>query len=219
MINRFVATLFVCLASFILTIKLMVEFFVWSEGKDSAVGLPYESFIDRMQAGWSWPLVLTNMAILLALAAASWAFLPTGENQDDARPDTAPNGASQLSLSSDASDAKTQVDSLVGRLSHMPVEAFDVTTRNEFEAIRGKHLPALEQAHREARETVLDGSADATAIDADYAESLHLLAGTLNKLAADCSARARTDLTVQHRFIEMRHAPAADPLSLDGEKR
>lgn len=212
--HKAVAAIFTLIVMMILAVK--VELVVYaSDQTDDGLGLPYDSFADRMQAGWTWPMVLIAVALTLALAVASYFALSVPADTAEPTDDRSSAPPTEITLSSQAADAKARVQGLIARVSHMPAEAFDLTTRNEFDAIRERHLPDLDQAHRDARETVENGTAEASAIDADYAASLDRLAGTLNKLAEECSGRARADLTVQYRFIETRHPAPSDPLPLD----
>ncbi len=133
-------------------------------------------------------------------------LLPTAEQRTGTK--------QKPSYSQVARAASDRVETALGRLRSMPVETFSPEAWLDYEAIRDKHLPGLRAAHATARAAFPADGPDALLIDADLANSLDLIAGTLDALVADCGDEARSGFAVERRFVELRHPSSADPLVL-----
>ncbi len=190
-------------------------------GDEPSTALPYEAPLHDLLNVMTGPIVISLVILVFILTMAAGFLGGTSATTPAEQPKLdAPRPKPQLSLTADARQAKALVDALSARFRQMPNDVIDVAVRTEFDMIHEKHLPALEQAHRDARKTVPACGAEANALDADYAVALGRIANTLDTLVTNCTARARTDLEVQSRFIELRHPSTVDLLmpEHDGEQ-
>ena len=186
-------------------------------------GLPWESPLQQIVGQLQSPVM--GVMGLLGIILGGWltvfgsGFVTSIAAEPEAAPRPVRRPPAQIGMTLEARQAKAAVDGLIARFRSMPDDAVSPEARIEFDAITGKHLPDLEEAHGDARKAAPATGPEADSIDGDYTAGLDRLAATLGQLVHACATRARSDLTVQNRFIELRHPVASDPLSSIEESR
>ena len=120
-----------------------------------------------------------------------------------------------LSLSPEVVAVRKRISTSIITLRGIPSDTVSAETKIDLAAIRERHLPDLEKAHRTARQIYPESGPEAETLDKDLTASLEQIATRLDEMIEECGREARSDFAIQRRFIELRHpATAEDPLAL-----
>jgi type IV secretory pathway VirB2 component (pilin) len=150
--------------------------------------------------------IVKSLAVLLIVAGGLLYSFGVGYIELGVRSDQTtarPKQAASLPMNIDARMAEARIAGLLARLKAVPEELREEATI-ELEGIEQRHMPALTQAHREARATVSPTSKQADELDADYAASLDRLSATLAQMVNRSEALGRERLQWQTLVIEER---------------
>lgn len=160
-----------------------------------------------------------RMLLVVGLASAGFlylfGFVSLGGQQEVRAPLKPIRSTPRLVLSPGAYSAALKVRTVLAQLRDMPPGVVTSETLVEYEAIRDRHYPELEAAHRRARSAVPSDGPEAAGLDTDYASALAVLSAKLDELVRSCGREARADFATHRLFVETRHpVEVADGLTL-----